>query len=700
MRKSSYEKLVEEKEVGAGTGDGHDNAADPAAGRPRSASSSSAVSTEDSGGEIGTSADDSLEPSHRNAGMMPIDGDSNPPTGDREDRSFGTGVSNEEIHQTANDFLNAIWFPDNYRELRDELKGLPEKTLKVVAQHVFANNFLVLHEAAKFADLEMAQLLLRHGATRFVDTYTSKYEVERLAKIAGLRASLNIQAGAEPAQLNIEALRERYEHETGQSHERLSEDQVINHFLTQLENLENQGQLRNQSPLTNAVMADFVYGPGMAEEGFPLEQENFELIRNLVHYSKSPVDALCAAIDCNDADMIRFLLNMPKLIEDNQGRVSKVSNPEFTLNSLKVITAINDIKERQVTPLMLASAARNLVIFQLLLEAGAVPAIVGPNGNTVLHEAVLHIDTNPHGEVDDADVRFIDYLFKNQDNFGLGNIPNRAGQTALSIACAQRKVGLIGHLLRNQADIRIGDHLSPLHMAAQYGNSQIVDVLLQAQPAQTAEILSVVIEGRPDPFQIALDEERKQILLVGERPNWDDYDAQAQHDWVGVQRSLLKFAHLQYAVAPNVKDNIFNSQFRNATEAINLIVDVNLRQQFLDQLKRYRDDYQHDIQGQDEKFDQAIDKNIRILGLTNDLRKLADAFSPHGNLLSKAEKEQAIEDFKKCGSSKLYDDNIKTFLGSSDRCCSWCDCRHYCRWGSRCLCYGWSRCSDCDSNSS
>jgi ankyrin repeat protein len=660
--KSAYRELSEKEQVETGAGDGLDKAAR----RPRTASSSSGNSSDESGSDSGSSNDNALKPIPIVSGMVSADRESAPPSG-QEDHSFGTGVSNEEVQRTANDFLVAIWYPDPSpnQNLREELKKLPKKTLDVVAQRAFANNFTVIHEAAKYADLEMAGLLLDHGASRFVDSYTSKYEVDRLAKIAGFRAYLNNQEGAEPRQAKIQELRQRYTRETEQPHQALSDDEVLNYCISQQEDL---GPLRNQSPLTNAVIADFVYGPGVAEEKFlAIEQDNFELIRILVHHSISPVDALCAAIDCKDADMLRFLFNMPKERAGNDGIVRRVNDDKFMLNSHKVLNAVNEIsRERQVTPLMLASAARDVAIFQLLLQNQANPLITGPNGDTVLHEAVMHISPNAQGEIEDVDVAFIDYLLGN-DKFGLCNVTNQAGQSALALACAQRKVSLIGHILRHQADVRMGDHFSPLHMAARYGNPQIVDVLLEARPAHTAEILSVVgTQVAPDPFQIALEEERKQILLVGERPR-DAYDAEAQHDWVGVQRSLLKFAHLQYDNAPAAKDNIINSQLQKATEAINLIdpvANANLREKFHDQLKRYRDDYQHNIQGQGEKFDQAIDKNIRILGLINDLRKLADAFSSRGDHLSKAEKQQAVEEFKKCGRPRLYDDNIKTFWGA------------------------------------
>ena len=131
-------------------------------------------------------------------------------------------------------------------------------------------------------------------------------------------------------------------------------------------------------------------------------------------------------------------------------------------------TTINTRNDEKMTPLHVAVSTDNILISELLLEAGADTNISGLYGNSPLHTAAKNNN---------------EYLVKKllMHNASIDE-RNEAGETALIIASRNGSNYIVGTLLEHGAAVSYVDKAehTALYYATENGNSDIVEKLLLA----------------------------------------------------------------------------------------------------------------------------------------------------------------------------------------------------------------------------
>ena len=125
---------------------------------------------------------------------------------------------------------------------------------------------------------------------------------------------------------------------------------------------------------------------------------------------------------------------------------------------------INDIDEKQWSPLHHACRHKTSDIAELLIDYGADMNACNDKGSTPLHIASGYNSTSI--------VKLLHAPSKNHRNL--------CGNTALHLACRNNSVESVEILLENGYDINCcnNDNWTPLHTCAQYGNIKVATVLI------------------------------------------------------------------------------------------------------------------------------------------------------------------------------------------------------------------------------
>lgn len=155
----------------------------------------------------------------------------------------------------------------------------------------------------------------------------------------------------------------------------------------------------------------------------------------------------------------------------------------------------------QQTPLIQAIQKNNLEIMDILLENGADIDMQNPFGIRPLHYAVAHHQNdmvtyllnhqaNPNGgdfsgvtplmlAILKKNIIAVDMLLE-QDNLDINQQSNHS-RTALHYAIEQNDIRTVQSLIAKKADINTSsDTISPLMLAARYGNTEIIQTLIDA----------------------------------------------------------------------------------------------------------------------------------------------------------------------------------------------------------------------------
>lgn len=320
------------------------------------------------------------------------------------------------------------------------------------------NGFTPLHIAAKYGNLNVAGVLIQHGAT--IDYKTKNYVIAPLhvaAKYGNINiVTLLVEKGSKVDIPNKDGLTPLH------CAARDGHDAVVEYLISKKASI----TARTKHGLTPLHMSC---------------QGNHSSTSGLLIDSKAPVNAVAT----NGLT--------PLHIAAHYGHVD-------IAELLLMRSADTDARARNgFTPLHVACKKNREQVIQLLLKYGANVHSANEGGQTPMHVATYY-----------GNVTLVLILLQHG---GSPDITNVRGETALHIACRRRQITIVRLLLRNGAavDAKTQDRETPLHIAVRTKNVEMVNLLLD-HGAST----DVIDKNKCTPLHIAArdgNEELVQILV-------------------------------------------------------------------------------------------------------------------------------------------------------------------------------------------
>jgi ankyrin repeat protein len=209
-----------------------------------------------------------------------------------------------------------------------------------------------------------------------------------------------------------------------------------------------------------------------------------ELVRVLIEHgagvnapSKDGSTPLLMAAEDGSVEVVQMLIKHGADVsaEDEKGRTplhrAAVNRHPWKVELVRVLIEhgadVNALtKDSSSTPLLMAAENGSVEVVQMLIKHGANAHVGDKDGRTLLH-----------GAARSGSVRLVRVLIEHGVNVGT----DKKGRTLLYEATRSRSVELVRMVLEHGADVnaRTQDSLTPLLVAAIYGNIEVVRVLLE-----------------------------------------------------------------------------------------------------------------------------------------------------------------------------------------------------------------------------
>ncbi|CEM03616.1 unnamed protein product [Vitrella brassicaformis CCMP3155] len=218
-----------------------------------------------------------------------------------------------------------------------------------------------------------------------------------------------------------------------------------------------------------------------------IERGNVNVLRTLLHANASinvrlngytPIHIACSTERLACLDLLLEHGGSAFLDTPDAEGMAPLHHATFKANVKTCFTLIRGYAKIEMrdpkgrTPLHFAAELGELDVAATLLEHGAKLDLTDNGGRTPLHSAVLH------GQREVAELLLLNA------SFNVKNARTKMDETALHLAVRRRSAPLVERLLCHSCNPNVAGHLrnTPLHAAAEIGDTEVVQMLLQTSP--------------------------------------------------------------------------------------------------------------------------------------------------------------------------------------------------------------------------